>query len=100
MIYLTIDGMSSGTGIRDSVTSEYLEPEALHLSDAVRGRLEHWLGEYRELHMRNYADAGERDRLDEEGLAIARIIKGEIPGSKVNYFSDAKCTTTWNVEST
>ena len=92
MRYLTIDGMMSGTGIRDSVEGGYVKPGELNLSDQLQERLAHWLRRYEEAHYRQCDDAGEVAALDAEGLAIARLVRGELPGSKVEYFSDATMT--------
>ena len=46
MRYLTIDGMLSGTGIRDSVNGGYLDATDLGISFALTEKLGHWLSRY------------------------------------------------------
>jgi hypothetical protein len=46
MRYLTIDGMCSGTGIRDSVTGGYICPSELGLSEGLVARIDRWVKRY------------------------------------------------------
>ena len=87
--YLVIDGMLSGTGIRDPYETGYIKPEELGLSDGVVMRLREWLGRYADQHFEGYADKSVVADLDLEGVEISKQIKSELPNSKVSYFSDA-----------
>lgn len=89
MRYLIVDGMLSGTGIRDAVEGGYADPATLGLSQGLRLRLAEWLRRYAEAHFRQYDRPGESAALDEEGAAITRLVRTELPGSKVDYFSSA-----------
>jgi hypothetical protein len=90
MHYLIVDGMLSGTGLRDAVEGGYVDPAALGLSDALRLRLTRWLQVYEDAHFRQYA--GGISDLDAEGAEITRLVRRELPGSKVEYFSSARMT--------
>jgi hypothetical protein len=90
MVYLTIDGMMSGTGIRDSVEGGYISPSVIGLSQSLQARITLWLTQYEEAHHRQYDDPQEVAELDTEGLSIVRIVRSELPESKVSYFSSAK----------
>ena len=90
MRYLTVDGMLSGTGIRDSLTGKYLDPgEAGFSPDLVR-RIEKWVIDYETAHYRQFDDEAENQRLDQEGIEIARQAQSQLPEMKVEYFSNAQ----------
>jgi hypothetical protein len=88
--YLTVDGMLSGTGIRDTVEGGYLTLSSLGLESDLILRIETWLNKYAEEHYKGYNDESAIVQLDEEGKAIARLVKEFLSHSKVEYFSDAK----------
>lgn len=90
MHYVTVDGSMSGTGIRDSIQGGYIKPSTLNLSPPLQERLSLWLGRYEDAHFRQYSDPVEVAELDAEGLSIARLVRDELPDSKVEYFSDAR----------
>jgi hypothetical protein len=89
MNYLTIDGMLSGTGIRDSVVGGYLDPNQLALSQCLVSQILSWLARYEEGHYAGFSDTPEVAKLDAEGIAIAQQIQRELPGAKVEYYSHA-----------
>ncbi len=91
-MYLTIDGMMSGTGIRDSGLGEggYLEPLSLGLSEQLCARILQWLGRYEHAHFEQYRDKAAIEQLDAEGVTIARLVVAEVPKAKVLYFSSAR----------
>ncbi len=93
MRYLTIDGMRSGTGIRDAVAGGYVQPSDLGLSAALQERISRWVARCAEAHARQYDGPAEVEALDADGLAIARLVSALLPGSKVDCFSDAKMIT-------
>ena len=88
--YLTVDGMLSGTGIRDSVEGGYLDPGELGVSAVLTERIVNWLARYERAHYVQFADAVEVDELDREGRAIAAQLQEQLPQAKIQYFSDAK----------
>ena len=90
MRYLTVDGMLSGTGIRDSLTGKYLDPgEAGFSPDLVR-RIEKGGIDYETAYYRQFDDEAENQRLDQEGIEIARQAQSQLPEMKVEYFSNAQ----------
>jgi hypothetical protein len=89
VLYLTVDGMMSGTGIRDSVRGGHLEPANLGVSDLLAGRVADWLKRYEIAHMGQYRDKERVAKLDEEGLLICVALRAELPEAKIEYYSDA-----------
>lgn len=90
MKYLVVDGMMSGTGLRDGVDGGYLELECCGLSDALVERMRHWLRDYEEAHFDQYGAEDVVARLDKEGLSIRDAVSNELPTAKVQYYSSAK----------
>ena len=90
MRYLTIDGMPSGTGVRDSLAGGYIDPQEAGLSPELVRRIEKWVIEYETAHYRQFNDETENQRLDQEGTEITRQVQDQLPGSKIEYFSNAR----------
>jgi len=88
MMYITIDAMRSGTGIRDIVNGGYLKPEGLGLSSALINTLKLWLVDYQIVRDRGFTNK-EVNELDRAGMKIATKISKELNGVKIEYFSDA-----------
>lgn len=89
MRYLTVDGMMSGTGVRDSVAGGYVRLSDLGLSPPLASRISEWVRAYTEAHLDGYRDGKRVAILDDEGLKICAAIRDEVPASKVEYYSDA-----------
>lgn len=87
--YLTVDGMLSGTGVRDMIEGGYISPSSLGLESELVLRIDTWVKNYEEEHYKGFNDKSTVDLLDEEGKTIARLIKDFLPDSKVEYYSDA-----------
>ena len=87
--YLTVDGMLSGTGIRDSVAGGYIEPHQLNLSNGLVEWIKSWLSRYEQAHYAQFSDMNENCGLDQEGLAISKRLQEELPESKIEYYSSA-----------
>ena|SRR6266545_5957974 len=90
MRYLTVDGMLSGTGIRDSLIGKYLDPNEVGFSPELVRRIEKWVTDYETAHYRQFGDEAENQRLDREGIEIARQAQSQLPEIKVEYFSNAQ----------
>lgn len=90
MRYLTIDGMVSGTGIRDSVAGGYIEPQKLGISDGLVAQINKWVKRYEQAHYFQFSDTEENKRLDQEGVAISELLRGELPSAKIEYYSNAE----------
>jgi len=89
-IELLVDGMLSGTGIRDALNGGYIKPDKLGLSNQLSERLVQWLAKYEEAHFFDYKDNTKIKELDAEGIRIARALKSEVPNAYVGYFSSAE----------
>jgi len=87
---LIIDGMLSGTGIRDPDAGGYVDPNELELSTDLVERIARWLIDYETAHYYQFNDEAENERLDQEGVAITRQTREQLPGTQVDYFSNAK----------
>lgn len=90
MIYLTIDGCISGTGIRNAVSGGFIDPHSLSVSAGLTEQIEQWVKDYEQAHYRQFDDEQENERLDAQGLAIRSQLTKEIPDSKIDYFSESK----------
>ena len=90
MRYLTVDGMLSGTGIRDSLIGKYLDPNEVGFSSELIRRIEKWVIDYETAHYRQFNDEAENQRLDREGIEIAREAQSQLPEMKIEYFSNAQ----------
>ena len=90
MRYLLVDGMMSGTGIRDAVEGGYLDPKDLELSEPLVRRISLWLLAYEEAHLEQYSDKDNIAALDAEGRKIRDQVREELPDAKVSYYSDAE----------
>ena len=85
-----IDGMLSGTGVRDGIAGGYLDLSELGISGELGDRLSRWVAEYENAHYYQFNDAAKNDDLDKEGVAIARQVQQEVSGITVQYFSNAR----------
>lgn len=90
MHYLTVDGMLSGTGIRNSVAGGYIDPSKLGISRGLIEKINQWLIRYERSHYNQFTDKNENKILDQEGLKITKQLQNELPGSKIEYYSSAE----------
>jgi hypothetical protein len=90
MRYLIVDGMLSGTGVRDAVSGGYVALAELGLSPSVVEMIASWLALYEAAHYRQFDDSGEVKALDDIGLQLCDRLALELPGNKVGYFSAAR----------
>lgn len=90
MRYLTVDGMLSGTGIRDSVGGGYVDLQRLGLSEDLKEEFREWLRRYEKAHYFQFVNKHENERLDREGVAICRRLQAELPDAKIDYYSNAE----------
>ena len=79
--------MLSGTGIRDADAGG---PNEVGLSAHLVKRIAKWVFEHENAQYYNFADKAENERLDQEGVAITRLIRGELPRTQVDYFPNAE----------
>jgi hypothetical protein len=86
---ILVDGMLSGTGIRDAVNGGYLDPNGIGLSQNMQIMLAKWLSSYEDAHFHQYGDIAQNADLDRQGIDIAKAIGAELPSARVGYFSNA-----------
>ena len=82
--------MFSGTGIRDSIEGGYLKLDKLGISPILENRINSWLSRYAEAHFAQYADDIEVQYLDNEGIEVCKLLREELPDTKIEYYSNAK----------
>jgi len=88
--YLVVDGMLSGTGVRDAVEGGWLAVTALGVSVSLGDEISAWQQRYELAHFRTHRDSNEVDRLDADGLVLRQKLAEELSQVKVQYFSSAK----------
>jgi hypothetical protein len=87
---LIVDGMLSGTGIRDAVAGGYLDPDEIGVSNSLSVQISKWLERYEDAHYHQYENSAVNEALDSEGIEIAKKLALEISSANVRYFSNAK----------
>jgi hypothetical protein len=90
MRYLLVDGMLSGTGVRDATGGGYVDLAELGLLPNVVQLITGWLARYQIAYYRQFDDPREVQALDEIGLELCGRLAQELPGSKIGYFSAAR----------
>ncbi|WP_093014363.1 hypothetical protein [Sphingobium sp. YR768] len=88
---LLIDGMLSGTGIRDKMEGGYIEPSDIGLSPTVCSDLAEWLLRYEDAHYEGFKPHVV-EQLDQAGLLLASRVSIELSDVEVGYFSDGRMT--------
>ena len=86
---LIVDGMLSGTGVRDGSEGGYLTLSDLGLTTELVLHIQEWLQRYEQAHYHQFGERSEVELLDSEGVSIARALKDELPTAHVSYFSNA-----------
>ena len=82
-----IDGMMSGTGVRDAINGGYVDPETLGFSRALIHELDKWLQRSKAAHFAGHP-MNEVATLDREGAALAHKARAELSEYNFGYFSD------------
>ena len=88
-IYLVVDGVLNGTGIRDLYNGGYIEHNELGISEKLSVKINLWLQKYENATYAGFQNATIIANLDIEGIEIAEALKKELPKSKIQYYSDA-----------
>jgi len=84
-----IDGMLSGTGVRDAVEGGYLQPEAIGLSTSLVADVVDWQRRYEDAHFAEFPEDTVAS-LDVEGLALRLRVQAELPDKSIGYFSNGR----------
>ena len=92
MKYLVVDGYFNETGIRNEHDDGWVNPSDLGLSAELVARIDSWVKKYTKEKIDGYSNDTRLDALDTEGMEIALLIKNELPGSKLTYYSDSRLT--------
>lgn len=87
---LAIDGMLSGTGIRDLERGGYVDPSALGLPRDLSEMIAQWVERYADQHYNQFKDLTAVESLDAEGLRLAGLVRAALPSSEVRYYSHAR----------
>lgn len=90
MKYLIVDAALSGTGIRDYYNGGYINLEDLKLNSNLIKEINVWVSKYADEFYNQFSNDEVVDKLDKEGKEIATKVKKELPGIKVEYYSNAK----------
>lgn len=86
---LLIDGMLSGTGVRDATRGGYVEPVTVGLSPSLAVEIKAWQRGYEEAHFAGFpVDAVAA--LDGEGLALTSRAQAELGNKTIGYFSNGR----------
>lgn len=86
---IIVDGMLSGTGLRDGVRGGYLKLEDVGVSRALSNKIRLWLSAYADEHYQKFERDAFNAVLDKEGIELARMLREEISEVEVEYFSNA-----------
>lgn len=92
--YLKIVASWHGTGITNSLDSSELDVDELGLSSSFITDFRAWLERYESCHEDRYSNLDLVAQLDRQGLEFCRRLKEELPGCKVQYFSEGTCVLT------
>ena len=86
-----IDGMLSGTGVRDAIKGGYVDSQSIGLSKALALDLAAWQRRYEEAHFAGFPPES-ITQLDNEGMAFASRAADELPKECFGYFSHGRTT--------
>ncbi len=84
-----IDGMLSGTGVRDAINGGYPAPRDIGLSEALADEIADWQQRYEEAHFDGFPE-GLVTELDQQGLALTLQAGSELPDIEIGYFSNGQ----------
>ncbi|PEQ10186.1 hypothetical protein B2G71_23685 [Novosphingobium sp. PC22D] len=86
---LLIDGMLSGTGVRDVAAGGYVTPDAIGLSAQLAADLAAWQKRYEDAHFAGFP-VNDVAALDADGLALTSRVRGELSDRSIGYFSNGR----------
>jgi hypothetical protein len=84
---LLIDGMLSGTGLRDALNGGYIEPLAVGISSEIAAALTAWQTQYESAHFAGFPEP-DVSALDAQELILRDQVGSELPDKVVGYFSN------------
>lgn len=86
---LVIDGMLSGTGVRDAVDGGYVGLAETGLSSLLVRDIARWQQEYEEAHFAGFPDDIVA-ALDKQGIDLAVRAEDELPSKSIGYYSNGR----------
>ncbi|GAA0651043.1 hypothetical protein [Brevundimonas lenta] len=85
--HFLIDGMLSGTGVRDGISGGYVEPGLIGISPSLVRDISAWQQRYEGCHFEGFP-AELVSELDTEGMVLAVRAGAERPDLSIGYFSN------------
>ena len=86
---LIVDGMLSGTGIRDGIAGGYVSPDEIIKNEELKTDINGWRDRYAEEHYFQFENREAIKKLDAEGIELAKRISLLLPEVTVEYYSAA-----------
>jgi hypothetical protein len=86
MRYLLVDGMLSGTGVRDAIGGGYVDLAELGLLPNVVQLITGWLARYETAHYRQFDEPQEVQALDEIGLELCDRLARNFRETRLDTF--------------
>jgi hypothetical protein len=87
---IIVDGMLSGTGIRDAIMGGYIDIKEIDIPYELHDQIARWLKQYEDAHYHQFLSKKNNETLDKQGREIAKKIKSLLPSISVSYFSSAE----------
>ena len=85
---LIVDGMLSGTGVRDATNGGYVSLSDLKITENLSYRINKWVSDYETVHFLQYKDIKENEELDMRGIQLAKELQIVLDDLKIRYFSN------------
>ncbi len=85
---LIVDGMLSGTGVRDALNGGYVHLSDLKIPPSLIREINKWLSDYEMAHFLQYTDEKKNKALDKQGIQIANHLKTVLPNVNIRYYSN------------
>lgn len=87
LVDLLVDGMMSGSGVRDAINGGYIKLPSLGLSANLVKDITSWQAKCAQCHIDGFPEEIV-ESLDQEGCKLTHRIRSELPTKSVGYYSD------------
>ena len=84
-----IDGMLSGTGVRNALEGGYIDLCKIGLSGSLISDIATWQQKYEAAHFAGFPDDVVAD-LDKDGLRLLSRARAELPDKNLGYYSNGR----------